>query len=149
MSGRRNTREDFWRRVSQPSRGCWLWQGYLEADGYSRFRWGGRSEQVHRVAWMLTRGPIPDRICVLHSCDVRACCRPSHLFLGTKGDNARDMALKGRSLRGERHNLAKLTDRAVRAIRRSEASGVVLARRYKVTRATISFVRLRKIWRHI
>ena len=52
---------------------------------------------AHRWAWMLVHGSIPDGLHVLHRCDNPPCFRPSHLFLGTDADNARDMASKGRS----------------------------------------------------
>lgn len=42
-------------------------------------------------------GPIPKGMFVLHKCDVRACVKPDHLFIGTKKDNTRDMMSKGRS----------------------------------------------------
>ncbi len=70
----------FWSRVQQ-GRGCWEWQGARGADGYGALRWEGRSERSHRVAWLLTNGPIPDRHNVLQSCTNRACCRPEHLQL--------------------------------------------------------------------
>lgn len=102
----------FWARVgARPRRGCWLWLGKPGDDGYGRFCWDSATEKAHRAAWVLANGPIPDGLCVLHECDVRACVRPDHLFLGTRGDNARDMASKGRqwlqrnpqALAGDRH----------------------------------------------
>jgi hypothetical protein len=38
---------------------------------------------------------------VLHRCDVKACVRPDHLFLGNQSDNLSDAALKGRLARSE------------------------------------------------
>jgi DNA-binding MarR family transcriptional regulator len=45
------------------------------------------------------------------------------LFLGTRQTNAEDMTSKGRSLAGESHNQAKLTEQEVSEIRRLYASG--------------------------
>jgi hypothetical protein len=107
-------RERFWARVYPPGPGgCREWSGNrfsggcnrttlvgTEIDGYGivAMRHGGkRVHGSHRVAWTLTHGAIPDRMFVLHRCDNRACCEPSHLFLGTAMDNARDRDLKGRS----------------------------------------------------
>lgn len=79
--------------------GCWLWQGGT-SGGYGLItdRIGsGKNALTHRLAWELAYGPIPRGLCVLHSCDVRNCVYPEHLFLGTKGDNNRDCIRKGRA----------------------------------------------------
>jgi hypothetical protein len=76
--------------------GCWPWQGYIGTWGYGQM-WAERATQLaHRVAWDLAVGPIPAGMSVLHRCDNRPCCNPSHLFLGTHTDNVRDMAAKER-----------------------------------------------------
>ncbi len=51
---------------------------------------------AHRVAYTLAFGPIQPRMVVCHRCDNGLCCNPAHLFLGTAGDNSRDMMAKGR-----------------------------------------------------
>ncbi len=51
--------------------------------------------------------------------------------------------------RGERNHNAKLSEAAVRQIRASDATGVVLAKRFGVTGALISAVLKRKIWKHV
>ena len=51
---------------------------------------------MHRLMWEQKNGPVPDGLFVLHRCDVRACCNPDHLFLGTPLDNMQDMHAKGR-----------------------------------------------------
>jgi hypothetical protein len=81
----------------EPNSGCWLWTGYIRPHNAYGAIWAeGRSQQVHRLAYALFKGPIPDNLCVLHKCDTRLCANPDHLFLGTQTDNMRDCWLKGR-----------------------------------------------------
>jgi len=75
-------------------RGCWIWHG--EAGRHCWTTISRRRVGVHRLAYELFVGPIPEGHGVLHHCDVPACFNPSHLFTGTQVDNARDMAAKGR-----------------------------------------------------
>lgn len=106
---------------------------------------------AQRVAWMLTCGPIPDGLHVLHRCDNPPCVNPDHLFLGTNADNVADKVAKGRShapqpkKRGEGHPQAKLTLEQVQVIRGSTE----MANRYGVCPATICNIRKGKIWRHV
>ena len=86
----------------QKSDGCWLWTAGRFPRGYGMVNLGRdmRGKQfttyAHRVAYVLTHGPIPAGAVVMHSCDTPACVNPSHLSLGTQGDNIRDAAHKGR-----------------------------------------------------
>jgi hypothetical protein len=63
-----------------------------QANGYVPTRKG----YAHRRAWEEAFGPIPDGMLVLHTCDVRNCVNPEHLFLGTNKENTQDMVTKGR-----------------------------------------------------
>ena len=89
--------ERFWSKVRVTAR-CWWWEGFCEPDGYGLV--GLFSSlmitRAHRAAWLLTNGPIPAGLHVLHRCDNPPCVNPDHLFLGTHGDNMRDARLKGR-----------------------------------------------------
>jgi hypothetical protein len=69
-----------WARVRQIS-GCWEWEGAHGVDGDGALRWDGRTERAYRVAWIVTRGEIPDRHRVRQTCANRACCRPDRLGL--------------------------------------------------------------------
>lgn len=80
---------------------CWLWTGGVCGNGYGAIKMNGKQEAVHRVAWIIQNGEIPEGMQVLHSCDIPLCVR--HLFLGTGQDNSRDMVKKGRAASGERH----------------------------------------------
>lgn len=87
----------FWSRMDK-SKECWPWIGKLNREnGYGQVRISGTIRPVvHRVAWELTYGPIPEGLLVCHHCDNPACCRPDHLFLGTMKDNIQDAVKKGR-----------------------------------------------------
>lgn len=76
---------------------CWLWEGclYNKSTGYGAFKYEGKAVLTHRFAWFLEHGYWPD-ILVCHTCDVRLCVNPNHLFLGTHKDNHDDMTRKGR-----------------------------------------------------
>lgn len=130
---------------------CWLWTGYTSPSGYGRIAKGDRHPILaHRLAWIITYGPIPKGLLVLHRCDTPACVRPDHLFLGTQRDNVQDMILKGRDgLRGERNHWSKFTNEQVQEIRRSNESGTTLAKRFNVRQSAITKIRQRQAWKHV
>lgn len=76
--------------------GCWLWRGAVGSHGYGTIRIDGGNLLTHRLSYELFIGPIPAGLCVLHTCDVRRCVRPDHLWTGTQRDNVLDMIAKGR-----------------------------------------------------
>ncbi len=134
---------------------CWLWQGSRNTvHWHGQWRNShGEIELAHRAAWRLMRGEIPSAMCVLHKCDNPICVNPSHLFVGTQGENSRDMWTKGRAKpgvsRGENHGMSKMTEVAVRDIRTSQEAGTVLAKRHGVSATTVCDIRKRRIWKHI
>lgn len=110
----------FWSKIDEtPGQGpqgeCWEWKASLQNEGYGQFQTGITVVLAHRRAYELTHGPIPDDLWVLHHCDNRPCCRPSHLFLGTATDNNADMIAKGRHRAG--HNVSRLPGETVRMVR--------------------------------
>ncbi len=147
----RGAAERFWSRVSRGT-GCWVWTGARRASGYGVVQWNGSPQYAHRVAWSLTQGTIPPRMFVCHICDNRLCARPDHLFLGTPADNAADAAAKGRMPRGEGHPRARLTEVAVREIRRLAADGMPYLEIARVTgypSAAVAHAFYRRTWRHV
>jgi hypothetical protein len=86
--------------------GCWLWLGSVGKLGYGLVKRKGKSFSTHRVAYELFVGKIPAGKWVLHSCDVRSCVNPNHLFLGDNQANVTDAVKKGRAffLRAERQH---------------------------------------------
>ena len=136
--------------------GCWLWQGGRTTKGYGNF--GGSAGQLkwmiycHRLSFEYHRGPIPRGLCICHSCDVPWCVNPRHLFLGTKGDNNRDMARKGRNARGARHWWAKLNEQQVIEILNLLSHGQHprrIAEVFGVSSSCIKSIQTGESWKHL
>jgi len=133
---------------------CHEWTGTKDSYGYGYLNIDTRRQKAHRVAFFLTHGRWPEP-CGLHRCDNRACVNVAHLFEGTKADNSRDMALKGRGgggTRGERHGMSKLTAKTALSIRTRAAAGEpkrALARAYGVSKTTVRDVVRRRTWNHV
>jgi hypothetical protein len=78
--------------------------------------------------------------------------RATNLRWATRIENAADRRAHGTQVCGAAVSLAKLTDEAVRAIRKAPAHygvGVALARQYGVHPGTIVEIRQGRTWRHV
>lgn len=133
-----------------PDNGCWEWRRNFNDAGYGML-WssGERNERAHRFSWMAYKGSIPEGLSILHRCDNRRCVNPDHLFLGTRADNVRDCAAKGRMPNGEKHHGAKLSHVDVQEIRAALKSGSrpsALARRYQIHPSVISRIKTGDAW---
>lgn len=152
---RRTLRECFWLKVAKVDPD-WLWTGAVNrVTGYGVLRLdidGQRCNSAHRAAWVMTSGPVPDGLYVLHTCDVRLCVRNDgplgeywangamhprrgYLWLGTHADNTADMMAKGRQQDGSRSGWVTAPERFVRgernhAARLTEPQVVEIRRRY-------------------
>lgn len=145
----------FWSRVPMGAHGCWEWQGSTAkgCGGYGVFEHRRVRYFAHRAAYFLKTRRQP-HLCVCHHCDNPRCVRPSHLFLGSRTDNAADRDRKGRGvyLRGNASGMAKLRAVQIPQIRSLLADGVSLAEigtRFGVHGETIGAIRDGKTWRHI
>lgn len=173
-------RARFARLMGRPdANGCRPWLGSCGTEGYGRVGISSLYLGAHRVAYAMHVGLLKDGYCVCHTCDNPICVEPTHLWLGTRADNAADRHAKGRDAsgdrsgprlhpeklprgdanymrmhpeiaRGESNPRHKLTELQVLEIRASpRANMTALARRYGVTEGAIRHIFDGTRWRHL
>jgi hypothetical protein len=67
---------------------CWVWAGSLQKQGYGNIGVEGRTRLVHKTAFELAYGPVPDGLELDHLCRNRPCANPYHLEAVTRRVNA-------------------------------------------------------------
>lgn len=155
--GRKLDAEYFWPRVDRSGgpNACWLWTGAKTGHphgcgGYGVINFKRKAYGAHKVAWTITNGPVAKGLYVLHKCDVRHCCNPAHLFLGTHKDNMDDMTAKGRRAH-HKLTLEKASQIKQRFIPRGNGNGIgnagELAKEFGVKYGTVHAIVTGKYWR--
>jgi hypothetical protein len=81
----RNAAADWRNNVVETDTGCLVWQGRIDANGYSRIggNWG------HRAVYVIEVGPIPDKHDLDHTCTNPPCVNPAHLEPVTRAEHIR------------------------------------------------------------
>jgi hypothetical protein len=133
---------------------CLIWPFGKSQAGYgkTKAKFDGKVYLYAHIAMCALRhGPMPEpKMLATHSCGNGhlGCVNPNHLRWGTSLSNAQDTVLHGRTNRGERSPLAKLSESDVRAIRamRDQKTFKQIAKEYSVDPSTISLVMAGKNW---
>ena len=132
---------------------CLIWRRAC-CNGHPAMRVEQKTKLVRRVLWESANGPILDGKILRVTCGSALCICPSHTELTTYQRVAKQLGALGvmsgpvrsASIQRTKRNSkqCKLTLDAVRAIRASEETTIVLAARYGVAQAHISKVRKHK-----
>ncbi len=133
-------------RLRRSESGCLDWAGPLSTKGYGMgMKSDGKYVRAHRLSYQLHVGPIPAGAHVLHRCDNRRCCEPSHLYLGTNEENILDKMERDRSGK-------KLCKEKVACIKRRLACGetrLSLAADFGVNPSNITRIATGERWAHV
>lgn len=157
--------ERFWEKVSGTDKDdCWIWTGSRSGSGYGQFWDGKRNIPAH---WfMLPKRPQKGQE-ACHHCDNKLCVRPSHIFLGTRSDNMKDMVSKKRhntrpgclamlkvrrTRRGSSNHQAVLSEEdasIIKSIKPCYGMGASVAKYFGVSETVVSGIWKGRRWAHI
>lgn len=147
----------FLRGIRKLPSGCWTCDtasatrsGYLHLSIAENRVYHTR--KAHRFSYEHFRGPMAAGMLACHTCDVRSCCNPEHIFPGTQADNMQDMVRKGRGLVGVKSAKTKFTEDDVISIYRDVDAGLTrqaIAKKHGVSAVTISHIATGRNWKHL
>lgn len=160
MHKTRGDAERFWEKVDRrDADDCWPWLGTKSNNGYGTFSVGSRlsgdarNVSPHRYVCELVGRTFGPGQHALHHCDNKQCVNPSHIYVGTQADNARDFLERGTrkvpDQRGEKNPRAKLSASEATEIRRSSESLRSLSARFGVSKTHVSWIKHWKSWGHL
>ena len=112
---------------------CWIWNLYVNANGYGQVCRNGRTLKAHRWVYEDLVGEIGEQQ-VDHLCKERSCVNPDHMELVDNAENTR------------RGNRAKLTHEQAEAIKKSSLSTKDLTEIYGVSKSAIKRIRAGTAW---
>jgi hypothetical protein len=127
---------------------CLIWPFSFTSRGYPAFGVGRKQIGAHRYVCQLAHGLPPEGSQAAHSCGVPACVNPKHLRWATASENQADKLLHGTLAYGQSNAASKLTLEDVQEIKAAigTAPQKVLAERYGVSQAAITFIATGRNW---
>lgn len=130
---------------------CLVWPYGKNESGYGKLWFNGQMRNVSRIICEMIEGPPPTaKHHAAHSCGKGhlACVNPRHISWKTPSGNAQDKFVHGTHNRGERHNMAKITEADVRRIRslRGQMTQIELASMFGIGSAQVSLIQRGKSW---
>lgn len=120
--------------------------------GYGKIKHLGASS-ANRVMLLLLDPDFDHRgLLARHSCHRPCCCNPNHLSWGSPAENSNDMVMASRSLCGEKHKQAKLTEADVSEIIRlieDGVSGSKISKQFGISKGNVSMIAQGRTWVHL
>ena len=132
--------------------GCWWWSASLTKDGYGQFNYNNKVHRAHRISYELHKGIIPNNLLIRHTCNNPSCVNPNHLVLGTNQDNKNDCVKANRQAKGSKIKISVLKEPDIPLIKEMLKTGLsqrAIAKKFSVTKSTITAINLGKSWKHI
>jgi len=124
---------------------CWEWRGNVDTRGRPQFSLDGKKHIAYRVVYELTQGVTltPD-VMLLHQCDNKICCNPTHVREGDHKTNMQEMCER------ERHGMPH---HAVRNIKKLLEAGKQthqqIAELYGCARETVTNIANGRTYSHV
>lgn len=139
----------------EPNTGCWIWCGATHPSGHGSVNAKSHNglNWAHRYSYFVENGDFDRDQLVLHKCDNPWCVNPLHLYLGSKGDNVRDLIERGspKWASGNQIGTSKLTPFIVKEIK--ELLGVIsnrqIAKKYNVSHSCINSIFNGNRWKEV
>lgn len=138
--------DDLLALIGTPGDECIEWPRARDPRGYGVVWRGGQLQRATHLALDASGAERSElRQCALHSCDNPPCVNPRHLSWGTKGENSRQMARRGR-------HTGTLQAEQIPTIRQLIDFGCLyedIARCFNTSRRAIQAIADGQTWEHI
>jgi HNH endonuclease len=123
---------------------CWIFTGCGDGNGYGKIGVYPTQLRAHVVSYLLYVGDVDAHIDIAHSCNVKRCIKPEHLYLATRSENVQHAIRDGLQK-------CRLADEQVREIRARYrfGNGVSLAREFGVDQQIVSRIVLGSAFRWV
>jgi hypothetical protein len=129
---------------------CHIYQGYKDKDGYGQINFMGVNYRVNRLSYEASIFSkinfSEEKKIIRHLCNVKECCNPQHLCLGTYKENRIDMAKNN-------HKNNKLTEKDVieikNLLRDSKLTQTEIGNKFNVNNSVISSIKNGKSWSYL